>query len=129
MYISKHANNNDNNNEAHNNNHTNSDDNIITIITVIIIIIIIDNSSRPRSTASGTHEWSPHLPGARGAVAAIGKGQMGSALMGSLQMSVFFDRGTCWVLLLTYVYLPKRARAYLFPQSVKLDYLCSGPIN
>ena len=40
-----------------------------------------------------------------------------------------FDRGTFWQLPLTYFYLPKSARAYLFPQSVKVYYFCSGPIS
>ena len=42
---------------------------------------------------------------------------------------MIFDRGTFWVLPLTYFYLPKSARAHLFPQSVKIHYLCSGPIS
>ena len=42
---------------------------------------------------------------------------------------MFFERGTFWVLHLTYVYLPKSARAYLFPQSVKIHNLCSGRIS
>ena len=42
---------------------------------------------------------------------------------------MFFDRGTFWVLLSTYFYLPKSARAYLFPQSIKIRYFCSGPIS
>ena len=42
---------------------------------------------------------------------------------------VFFDRGTFWVLPLTYSYLPKSARAYLFPQSVKTRYFCGGPTS
>ena len=42
---------------------------------------------------------------------------------------LFVDRGTLWVLLLTYLYLPKSARAYLFPHSVKIYYRCSGPIS
>ena len=54
---------------------------------------------------------------------------MGSALTGSLQISCFFDRGFFWVLPLTYVYLPKSARAYLFPQSIKIVYFCSGPVS
>ena len=33
------------------------------------------------------------------------------------------------VLPLTYFHLPKSARAYLFPQSVKIHYFCSGPIG
>ena len=32
----------------------------------------------------------------------FGKGQTGSALVGSLQILVLFDRGTFWVLPLTY---------------------------
>ena len=40
-----------------------------------------------------------------------------------------FDRGTFGVLPLTYLYLPKSARAYLFPQSVRINYFCSGPIS
>ena len=31
--------------------------------------------------------------------------------------------------LLAYFYIPKSARAYLFPQSVKNHYYCSGPIS
>ena len=45
----------------------------------------------------------------------FGKGRMGSALMGSLQIPCLFDRGTFGVLPLTYFDLPKSARAYLFP--------------
>ena len=42
---------------------------------------------------------------------------------------MFFDRGTFWVLPLTYLYHPKSARAYLFPQSVKTHYFCRRPIS
>ena len=40
----------------------------------------------------------------------------------------------CWlrtfgVLPLTYFEPPKSARAYLFPQTVKIEYFCSGPIG
>ena len=59
----------------------------------------------------------------------IGKGHMGSALMGSLRILVLFDRGTFWVLLLTYFYITKSAGVYLFPQSVKNVCFCSGPIS
>ena len=59
----------------------------------------------------------------------LGKGQMGSALMGSLQISCFLT-GTFWVLPLTYCYLPKSARVHLFPQSVKfINDFCSGPTS
>ena len=57
----------------------------------------------------------------------FGKGQMGSALMGSLQFFMFFDRGSFGYS--TYFYLPRSARAYLFPHSVKIRYLCGGPIS
>ena len=57
----------------------------------------------------------------------FGKGQMGSALMGSLK-NMFFDRGTSWVLPLTYFYLPKSARAYLFPQSVEFSTFAVAPL-
>ena len=39
----------------------------------------------------------------------------------------FFDGGTFWVLPLTYLYLPRSARAYLSPQSVNTHYFRSGP--
>ena len=42
---------------------------------------------------------------------------------------MFVDRGTFGVLPLTYVYVPKIARAYMFPQSVKIHYFCGGPIS
>ena len=42
---------------------------------------------------------------------------------------MLFERGTFWVLPLTYFHIPQRAWAYLFPQSVKIHYFCSGPIS
>ena len=41
---------------------------------------------------------------------------------------MFFDRGTFWVLPLTCFCLPKSARAYIFPQSDKINYFCSAPL-
>ena len=56
--------------------------------------------------------------------------KIGSALMGSVTATFFFfDRGTFWVLLLTYFCLRKSARGHFFPQPVKTHYFCSGPIN
>ena len=49
----------------------------------------------------------------------FGKGQMWPALMGSLGIQCLFDRGTFRVLPLTYFYLPRSARAYIFSQSDK----------
>ena len=52
--------------------------------------------------------------------------QMGSV---TATISCSFDRGTFGVLPLTYFYFPKSAMAYLFLQSVKMHYFCSGPIG
>ena len=40
-----------------------------------------------------------------------------------------FGRGIFWALLLTRFYLPESARAYLFPQIIKMHYFRSGPIS
>ena len=53
------------------------------------------------------------------------KGTNGVSTNGVTAIFMFFDRGVFWVLPLTYLYLPKSASAYLFPQSVKI----SGPIS
>ena len=58
--------------------------------------------------------------------------QRGTDVVGTNRVTAsfsFFARGTFWVLPLTYFYLPKSARAYLFPQSVKIHYFCIGPMN
>ena len=60
---------------------------------------------------------------------AIRKGTNGVSTNGVTANLISFDRGTFWVLPLTYFYLPKSARAYLFPQSARnKHYFCSGPI-
>ena len=55
------------------------------------------------------------------------KGTNGVSTNGVTGNFVFVDRGTFRVLPLTYFYLPKSARPYLFPQSLKIHYFCSGP--
>ena len=99
--------------------------------------------TRSRTSTRSSHRRAPSpsrsraLSVARGRTAAeldpclgpSGKGLMGSALTGVTANFVFFDRGTFWVLLLTYLYIPKSDRAYLFPQSVRIHYFCSGPIS
>ena len=57
------------------------------------------------------------------------KGTTGVTLMGSLQQHQCFLIGTFGVLPLAYFYIPEIARAYLFPQSVRTHYFCSGPIS
>ena len=57
------------------------------------------------------------------------KGTSGVSTNGVTANFMWFDRGTFWVLLLTYFYIPKSARACLFPSSVKISRLYSGPIS
>ena len=42
---------------------------------------------------------------------------------------MFLTEGLFWLCPLTYFNIPKSARAYLFPQSIKHHYFCSGPIS
>ena len=42
---------------------------------------------------------------------------------------MFFDRGTFWVPPLTYFIFPKVPGRAFFPQSVKINHICSGPIS
>ena len=55
------------------------------------------------------------------------KGTNGVSTNGVTANLMFFDRGTFWVVPLTYFYLPKSARAYLFPQHVKIHYFLRRP--
>ena len=53
------------------------------------------------------------------------KGTTGVSTNGVTANLMFFDRGTFWVLPLMYFYLPKSARAYLFPQPIcQIRYSC-----
>ena len=71
----------------------------LTITTIIITIIIIITKG-------------------------LGKGQMGSARMGSLQIvCLFLAEGVFGVLPLTYFYIPKSARVYFSPKFVKTHYI------
>ena len=83
-------------------------------------------------------DWAYRPPVPRGSVPArAGEEERSTARKGTNGVSInwatanlmLFDRGTFWVLVLTYFYLPQSARAYLFPQSVKTYYFCSGPIS
>ena len=47
--------------------------------------------------------------------------------MGPLHISCFLTEGLSRVLPQTYLYIPKSARAYLFPRSVKTHNFRSGP--
>ena len=57
------------------------------------------------------------------------KGTNGVSTIGVTPNFIFFDRGTFWVLPLTYFYIPKSARAYLFYTIYQNHYFCSGLIS
>ena len=77
------------------------------------------NTFRLHSDTSGYTTWLACLT-------AVGKGQMGSELMGSLHMLLYFDWGI--VCIPNCQNLPISVGvAYLFPQSVKTHYFCSDP--
>ena len=80
---------------------------------------------------SARRSWTRSRASRTAASAAIPRTRKGTNGVSANGVSEFcvFDGGTFWVLPLTYFYLPKRARAYLFPESVKIGYFCSGPIS
>ena len=109
---------------------------IIAIITIAIIII----ATRPIATTWRCTRYAgkvevhqarrhnlgrPVQPCRAQSANASGRGQMGSALMGSLQI-LYFLIGTFRVLPLTCFYLPQSA--YFFPQSVKNHYFAAAPL-
>ena len=60
----------------------------------------------------------------------LGTGQMGLALVGSLQMSnvIFFDRGTFWVLPLTYFIFSKVPGRTFFPNLSNFTTFAAAPL-
>ena len=58
----------------------------------------------------------------------FGKGQMGSALMGSLQTCCFLTEGLFGILPLTYFHLPKSARRTFFPNLSKSNTFTAAPL-
>ena len=79
-------------------------------------------SNRPKAP-------SPADPSPLRLCTGVRRGTNGVSTNGVTATLMFFERGAFWVLPLTYFYLPKSARAYLFPQSVKTHYLYSDPIS
>ena len=77
---------------------------------IMIIVIIARQASRPDLSV-------PRRKGANGV-----------STNGVTANLMFFDRGTFWVLSVTYFYLPKRARAYLFPNLSKLITFAAAPL-
>ena len=95
----------------------------IIILYVIILHYIISIVGQPRRLPA------PHAGPQHGAV--LVKGHMGSARMGSLQSLCLLTEG---LLGHQSVDICKQIStsisvAYLFPQSVKINYLCGGPVS
>ena len=87
-------------------------------------------SARTCGTPSSSTGWSTRSSRRRGG--GLGKGQMGSALMGSLQLFMFFDRGTFRVIILVNILLsPQKLQGERFSSicTVNINYFCSGPIH
>ena len=76
---------------------------IIIIIIIVVIVIVITIIIKPPK---------------------LGKGQMGSALMGSLQIFVIFNGGTFWVPICQHLSILRM----FFPNLSKLNP-CSGPMS
>ena len=147
-------NDNDNNDDNNDNDYNNASDNNTTTTTTTIITIIINRINILLSTEvrKGTNGVSTN--GVTNtyffsctcsylscfkldyecrlkcrSLSRFGKGQMGSALMGSLRFFLCFStEGLFWVLPLTYIF-PKVPGRTFFPQSIKQTYFCSGPIS
>ena len=86
-------------------------------------ILKTDRRHAPASIGTYTTSAAQWLPDSRR------KGTNGVSTHGVTADFMLFDRGTFWVLPLSYFYLPQSARAYLFPPFVKNHYFCSGPIS
>ena len=87
---------------------------IIMISIITILVVVIEDAGSAACLPWRDQGWG------------LGSyGQELRILVVSLQLSCFLT-GTFWVLPLTYFYIPKSARAYLFPQSVETHYFCSG---
>ena len=87
-----------------------------------MIIIMIIMRDLAWVTGPDGQDPPPRAGEREGALQAPRKGTNGLSTNGVTAIFMFFDRGTFWVLPLTYFCLPKSARAYLFPQSVKINY-------
>ena len=59
----------------------------------------------------------------------VGKGQTGSALMGSLRFVMFFDRGTFWVTSVNLRLSSKKCQGVPFSPIHRIRYFCSDPIS
>ena len=94
----------------------------IVLVIIMIIIIIIIRIVMILLIMGCLSDGCPSSHAAR-------KGTTGVSTNGVTANVMFlFNRGTFRVLPLTYFYLPKSARAYLFPQSVKFITFAAAPL-
>ena len=91
-----------------------------------MIIIIISSSSSFIREGRNRAGWA--RAAREGPRRQTRKGTNGISTNGVTASFMFVDRGTSWVLPLTYVCLPQSARAHLSPICQKY-YFCSGPIS
>ena len=90
-----------------------------------IIYFCRRSSFRPRTVSAWT--GSAARRGSRStSSAALGKGQMGSALTGSLHFLCFLT-GNFWVLLLTYLFLPRKCQCLPFSPILQNKWLLQRP--
>ena len=104
---------------------------IININDIIFIIIMIINNTKDDADSNSNSQRSCHQTHSlrispRNGCAKFSQQYLANAwTKGVAANFVLFDR-LFGVLPLIYFYLPRRARAYLFLQSVKIHYFCSG---
>ena len=103
-----------------------------TTSMLVTVIMRVGPGTVSRDVPQQLQDWAPRPAGshlARRPPNSEGD-RWGQHYWGHCNFYVFWR--TFWVLPLSYGYLPKSARAYLFPQSVKIHYFwnfCSGLIS
>ena len=93
----------------------------IMIILVIIMLMKFPASGQPLRLRR------VHRLQRRGVRAGARKGTNRVGTNGGTSIFMCFDRGTFWVLPLTYIDLVKSARAYLFPNLLKIITFAAAP--
>ena len=91
-------------------------------ITILLLLLLYYNGFAP----SGPRRGRPLR--ARGSIRGVRKGTNGVSTDGVTADFMFFDRGAFWVLPLTCFYLPKSARAYLFPNLSEFIPFAAAPL-
>ena len=87
-----------------------------------------DNDNNNSSPEASAGDDSVAARGGR-ELCATGEVRNGVSMNGVTANFVFLTEGFLGALPLTYFCIPKSARAYLLPQSIKMCYFCSGSIS